>query len=70
MEPIAQLSTELELQQVQIQEMSKLIKNEAQLKSVLLRVPNPNMRQMVYEQIVPHLKFTPRVYRKLMKHVH
>ena len=63
----AQQSTKQELEQVQIQEMAKLIKNEKQLKKIILAA-RADMRQLVYEQIVPHLKFKPRVYRMLIRH--
>ena len=60
-------STKEELEQVQIQEMAKLIKNDKQLKRIVMAA-RPDMRQLVYEQIVPHLSFKPRVYRQLMRH--
>ena len=63
----AQVSTKEELEQVQIQEMAKLIKNEKQLKKIILAA-RADMRQLVYEQILPHLKFAPRAYRMLIRH--
>ena len=65
--PLAQQSTVEELQQVQIQEMAKLIKDDKQLKRIVMEA-RPEMRQVVYEQIAPHLNFTPKVFRMLIRH--
>ena len=64
---MAQPPTNEELEEVQIQEMAKLIKTEKQLKRIIMDA-RPDMRQLVYERIVPHLSFVPRVYRQLVRH--
>jgi hypothetical protein len=61
------MSTEEELAQTQIADLAAQIKDEKQLRSILLAA-HIGLRWGVYNQIVPHLTFKPREYRKLMKH--
>jgi len=51
----------------QIAEMAAKIKNEKQLRAILLDA-HLGLRIHVYNQIVPYLTFSPRAYRKLMRH--
>jgi len=65
--PMAQQANDADLEQVRIQEAAKFIQNEKQLKRIILDA-RPDMRQLVYERLVPHLTFKPRVFRQLMRH--
>jgi hypothetical protein len=65
---MAQEPTDEELAQARIKELAGDIKDEAQLKKILLTA-KIGLRQGVYDQIKPHLKFSCRDYRQLMRHV-
>lgn len=60
-------SSEEDKAQLLIADLASRIKDDKQLRSVLLAA-HIGMRQGVYHQILPHLSFTPRSYRKLMRH--
>jgi hypothetical protein len=53
--------------ELRIHELAQKIKDETHLRKILLTA-KIGLRRGVYEQIVPHLKFVPRSFRKLMKH--
>lgn len=42
------------------------VRDDAHLKSILLKISD-KQRKSVYERIKPHLNFTPRVFRALMR---
>lgn len=61
--------TEQEACDVRIAELARQIKDEKQLRKILLTA-QIGLRKGVYLQILPHLSFKPREYRKLMRHAH
>jgi hypothetical protein len=62
-----QALTEEQAAELRIHELAQKIRDEEHLRFIL-RQSKIGLRRQVYEQIVPHLKFSPRSYRKLMKH--
>ena len=60
-------ATEEEQAQARIAELASNIKDEKQLRQIL-ETAVIGLRRSVYNQIVPHLAFTPKPYRKLMRH--
>jgi hypothetical protein len=51
---------------LRIHELAAKIKDEKQLQAIL-KTAIYGLRRGVYDQLVPHLSFKPRPYRKLMR---
>jgi hypothetical protein len=51
---------------LRIHELAQKIKDEKQLRAILMTAIL-GLRHKVYKQLLPHLNFKPREYRKLMR---
>lgn len=58
--------TEQQQADLRIHELAAKIKDEKQLQAIIKNAIY-GLRRSVYDQIVPHLNFKPRPYRKLMR---
>ena len=58
--------TEQQEAELRIHELAAKIKDEKQLQAIL-KTTILGLRRGVYNQLLPHLSFKPRPYRKLMR---
>jgi hypothetical protein len=61
--------TDEEVAQARIAELAAQIKDEKQLRNILLKA-QLHLRKPVYLMYLPYLTFKPREFRKLMRHEH
>ena len=59
-------SSEEDQAQARIAYLASLIRDEKQLRQVVGSA-QLGLRKGVYDQLLPHLSFTPRTFRKLMR---
>jgi len=59
-------TTDVEYEEAVIAELSSKIKDEKELRRILLSA-TLGLRKGVYNNILPHLTFKPRSFRKLMR---
>lgn len=60
--------TEQQEAEFRIHELAAKIRDEKHLRAILMTAIL-GLRPKVYKQLVPHLSFTPRPFRKLMRNV-